>query len=71
MYNFSVAREVAKRIYVGEGLQPPSLSQFSEVYRQILSNSTQAAYWRSLVQGGQVAQVGIYGLQAYGVFKVH
>ncbi|KAF9445449.1 hypothetical protein P691DRAFT_777557 [Macrolepiota fuliginosa MF-IS2] len=70
VYNFSVAREVAKRIYVGEGLQPPSLSQFSEAYRQLWSNATQVAYWRGLVQSGQVAQVGIYGLQAYGIYKI-
>ncbi|KAF5354898.1 hypothetical protein D9756_005301 [Leucocoprinus leucothites] len=70
VYNFSVAREVAKRIYVGEALQPPSLSQFAETYRQIWSNATQVAYWRGIVQSGQVAQVGIYGLQAYGIFKI-
>lgn len=70
VYNFSVAREVVKRIYVGEALHPPSLSQFAEVYRQLWSNATQVAYWRGLIQNGQVAQVGIYGLQAYGIFKV-
>ncbi|KAJ3575114.1 hypothetical protein NP233_g1310 [Leucocoprinus birnbaumii] len=70
VYNFSVAREVVKRIYVGEGLQPPSLSQFAEAYRQIWSNATQVAYWRGIVQSGQVTRVGIYGLQAYGIYKV-
>lgn len=70
VYNFTVAREVVKRIYVSEALAPPSLSQYAEVYRQIWSNVTSPSYWRSLSQNGQIAQVGIYGLQAYGIFKV-
>jgi hypothetical protein len=70
VYNFAVAREVVKRIYVSESLAPPSLSQYAEVYRQVWSNMTNASYWRGLVQNGQVVQVGIYGLQAYGIFKV-
>ncbi|KXN90578.1 ATP synthase subunit g, mitochondrial [Leucoagaricus sp. SymC.cos] len=70
VYNFSVAREVVKRIYIGEALQPPSLSRFAEAYRQIWSNAIQAAYWRGLVQSGRVTQFGIYGLQAYGIFKI-
>ncbi|KAF7768380.1 hypothetical protein Agabi119p4_7623 [Agaricus bisporus var. burnettii] len=70
VYNFTVAREVVKRIYVSEALSPPAFSQYAEVYRQIWSNVTHASYWRGLTQNGQFAQVGIYGLQAYGIFKI-
>lgn len=70
VYNFTVAREVVKRIYVSEALSPPAFSQYAEVYRQIWSNVIHASYWRGLTQNGQFAQVGIYGLQAYGIFKV-
>jgi len=70
VYNFSVIREVAKRVYHGEALQPPSLSQFTEAYCQIWNNVTQASYWRGIVQNRQVFQLGFYGLQAYGIFTV-
>ncbi|KAJ2921586.1 hypothetical protein H1R20_g15508, partial [Candolleomyces eurysporus] len=69
-YNLAVAKEVVKHVYHAERLQPPSLSTFKEVYQSLWSQVTNPAALRSFAQSGQVAQVGIYGLQAYGLFKI-
>lgn len=69
-YNLAVAKELAKQIYVAEALQPPTVAAFKAAYASIWSQATSPAALRALAQSGQVAQVGIYGLQAYGIFKV-
>lgn len=70
VYNLAVARELAKQIYVAERLAPPSLDAFRAAYASLWTQITSPAAIRQLAGSGQVAQVGIYGLQAYGVFKV-
>ena len=69
-YNFAVFREVLKHVYIAERLQPPSLSTFQSVYATLWSRARSPQYWRDLVQSGDLAKVGIYALEAYGIFKV-
>lgn len=70
-YNFSVAREVLKHIYVAERLQPPtSASQVTAAYKAIWKNATSPAYWRSIAKSGEWAQLGVYAVEAYGIYKV-
>ena len=70
LYNFAVTREVIKQIYIREGLQPPSLSTIRSAYASLWSQITTPGLLRNLIQSGQVGRVGVYGLQAYGIFKV-
>ena len=70
VYNFSVVREIAKQIYVAERLAPPNLAAVKAAYCSLWSQIAAPGALRTLAQSGQVAQVGIYGLQAYGIFKI-
>lgn len=70
MYNFSVAREFLKHIYVAERLQPPSLSTVQSAYSTIWSRASSPAYWKEIFRTGEYAKLGIYAVEAYGIFKV-
>lgn len=70
MYNYQVAREFLKQIYVAERLQPPSLSTVQSVYKSLWANATSPAYIRELVSSGAYLKVGVYAVEAYGIFKV-
>ncbi|KAF8992740.1 mitochondrial ATP synthase g subunit-domain-containing protein [Cyathus striatus] len=70
VYNLAVAREVAKLIYRSESLQPPSIAAVRAAYESIWAQVRNPAAVRGLLQSGEIAQVGIYGLQAYGIFKI-
>jgi hypothetical protein len=70
VYNFQVAREFLKQVYVAERLQPPSLSTVRSVYSTLWANATSPAYLKELVSSGGYAKVGIYAVEAYGIFKV-
>ena len=71
VYNFQVAREVLKRIYIAERLQPPSLSTFQSTYSALWARASNPTYWtRDFFRNGDIYKVGIYGLEAYGIFKV-
>lgn len=63
-------RELLKQIYVAERLQPPSMSAVQSAYSTIWSRASNPAYLRDLVSSGDYAKVGIYALEAYGIFKV-
>ena len=69
-YNFSVFREVLKQVYVAERLQPPPINAFSSVYSSLWSRARSPQYWRELLQSGDLAKLGIYAAEAYGIFKV-
>ncbi len=69
-YNFAVFREVLKQVYVAERLQPPSLSAFSSVYSSLWARATNPEYYRELLRSGDMTKVGIYALEAYGIYKV-
>ncbi|KAI0350423.1 hypothetical protein OH77DRAFT_1413092 [Trametes cingulata] len=70
LYNFAVFREVLKQVYVAERLQPPPLSAFSSVYSSLWSRARNPQYWRELVRSGDLTKVGIYAVEAYGIFKI-
>ena len=70
LYNLAVTREIIKQVYIREGLQPPSLFAIRSAYASIWSQITSPGLVRNLIQSGQFGRVGVYGLQAYGIFKV-
>ncbi|KAI0656372.1 mitochondrial ATP synthase g subunit-domain-containing protein [Cubamyces menziesii] len=69
-YNFAVFREVLKQVYVAERLQPPPLSAFASVYSTLWARARNPQYWRELARSGDLTKVGIYALEAYGIFKI-
>ncbi|KAH0588720.1 hypothetical protein J132_06272 [Termitomyces sp. J132] len=69
-YNLAVTREIVKQIYRAEGLSPPSLSTIQTAYKTIWDSVTNVAYLRQIAGNGDLARVGVYALEAYGIFKV-
>ena len=59
-----------KHIYVAERLQVPSVAEFKSAYSLFAQRATNPAYLRGLFSSGEWATVGIYGLEAYGIYKV-
>jgi len=71
MYNLEVARELLKQIYIAENLKPPrSMSTLVEAYTNIFNHARKADYWRGVLRSGDWAKLGIYALEAYGIFKI-
>jgi len=70
LYNLSVTKELFKQIYVKEGLQPPSLDAYRSAYTSIWTQVKNPRFIGDVVRSGDLGRVGIYGLQAYGIFKV-
>jgi len=70
LYNLSVTKELFKQIYVKEGLQPPSLEAYRSAYTSLWTQVKNPGFVRDVVRSGDLGRVGIYGLQAYGIFKV-
>ena len=70
-YNLSVAREVLKYVYAAERLQPPtSLGAVLGTYSTLWARARSVGYWREVVRSGEYARLGVYALEAYGIFKV-
>ena len=70
-YNLSVAREFLKQVYLAERLQPPTNPQtWSTAYTTLAQRAQNPSYWRGIFKSGEWAKVGIYALEAYGIFKV-
>ena len=71
LYNLSVARAVLKQVYIAEALQPPtSLATIRSAYTTLWARASNLGYWRELAQNGELAKVGVYAVEAYGIFKV-
>ena len=71
VYNFQVAREVLKQIYVAERLQLPSASAVQNAYGALWSRAINPSFWtRDLWSNGNLAKILVYGLEGYGIFKV-
>ncbi|KAG6831729.1 hypothetical protein H0H87_004280 [Tephrocybe sp. NHM501043] len=70
LYNLSVTREVLKQIYRTEGLAPPSLNTIQTTYQTIWRQVTNVGYLREIAGNGQLARVGVYAVEAYGIFKI-
>ncbi|EST06414.1 ATPase, F0 complex, subunit G, mitochondrial [Kalmanozyma brasiliensis GHG001] len=70
-YNLSVASNIAKQVYVAEALAPPtSVNSITSAYRQIYTHATDKAFWAKLLTKGDWKRVGIYALEAYGIFTI-
>ena len=71
LYNLSVGRELLKQVYIAERLQPPTnISTIKSAYSTLWSRASNPAYWKDITRSGEIAKVGIYALEAYGIFKV-
>ena len=71
MYNLSVARELLKQVYVAERLAPPtSLSTITSAYQTLWARASNPGYWREILKNGEWQRVGVYAVEAYGIFKV-
>ncbi|KAI0245503.1 hypothetical protein BJV78DRAFT_371218 [Lactifluus subvellereus] len=70
-YNFAVAREVLKQVYTAERLQPPtSLGSVLGTYATLWGRARSVGYWREVVKSGEWGRLGVYAVEAYGIFKV-
>jgi F-type H+-transporting ATPase subunit g len=71
MYELAVARELFKQVYVAERLAPPtSFAEVKTAYSTIFERLRHFSYWREILRSGEWAKIGIYALEAYGIFKV-
>ena len=71
LYNLSVGRELLKQVYIAERLQPPTnFSTIKSAYSTLWSRASNPAYWKDITSSGEITKVGIYALEAYGIFKV-
>jgi len=70
-YNLAVAREVVKRVYIAEKLAPPtSFHTIRTAYETIWNRAKDFTYWRSAINTGEWQKLALYGLEAYGIFKI-
>ncbi|KAJ7158480.1 hypothetical protein C8R46DRAFT_1178018 [Mycena filopes] len=69
-YNFAVARELAKQVYRAELQFPKDAGAFRTAYETLYQRAIDPAYWRGIMQSGEIARVGIYAVEAYGIFKI-
>jgi F-type H+-transporting ATPase subunit g len=66
-----VTREILKHIYTAERLQPPtSLGAVLGTYSTLWARARSIGYWRDVVRSGEYARLGVYAIEAYGIFKV-
>ncbi|TFL01314.1 mitochondrial ATP synthase g subunit-domain-containing protein [Pterulicium gracile] len=70
LYNLTVARELFKQVYVAELKPPTSVAQVKSVYQDAWKQAGSRAFWRDTFSKGDLSRLGIYGLQAYGLFKI-
>ncbi|KAF7374616.1 hypothetical protein MSAN_00346200 [Mycena sanguinolenta] len=70
MYNMAVFREICKQVYHAELQFPSSASTWRTAYETLYKRATDPAYWRGIVQSGEITKVGIYAVEAYGIFKI-
>ena len=66
-----MAREVLKHVYTAERLQPPtSFGAVLGTYSTLWARARSIGYWRDVVRSGEYARLGVYAIEAYGIFKV-
>ena len=71
VYNLAVARELLKQVYLAENLRPPtSLDVVLGAYKSAFNAARNPAWWRETLRSGYWAKLGIYALEAYGIFKI-
>ena len=66
-----MTREILKHVYTAERLQPPtSLGAVLGTYSTLWARARSIGYWRDVVRTGEYARLGVYAVEAYGIFKV-
>jgi F-type H+-transporting ATPase subunit g len=71
LYQLSVARELAKQVYIAENLAPPrSFGAVADAYKSAFATVSSPLFWRTVIESGLWAKVGIYALEAYTIFKI-
>ncbi|KAJ7928747.1 mitochondrial ATP synthase g subunit-domain-containing protein [Mycena leptocephala] len=70
LYNVAVAREIVKQVYHAELQFPKDAATWRTAYETLYKRATDASYWRSIMDNGDIAKVGIYAVEAYGIFKI-
>ncbi|THV03092.1 hypothetical protein K435DRAFT_748324 [Dendrothele bispora CBS 962.96] len=70
VYNLSVFRELCKQIYRAEGLSPPSVATVRSAYETMWSKASTREFWQGAVRTGEIAKIGVYAVEAYGIFKI-
>jgi F-type H+-transporting ATPase subunit g len=66
-----VAREFLKQVYIRESLAPPkSVSEVQTAYKSLWEQASNAQWWKTTLENGQWKKVGIYALEAYGIFHI-
>ncbi|KAK7443783.1 hypothetical protein VKT23_015564 [Stygiomarasmius scandens] len=70
VYNLSVFREICKQIYRAEGLAPPSVATVRSAYETMWSRASSREFWQGAVRTGEIARIGVYAVEAYGIFKI-
>ncbi|KAF5335015.1 hypothetical protein D9758_016185 [Tetrapyrgos nigripes] len=69
-YNLSVFREICKYIYRSENLSPPSIFTIRSAYETLWARAINREYWSGAVGSGEIARIGVYAVEAYGIFKI-
>ncbi|KAH9810583.1 mitochondrial ATP synthase g subunit-domain-containing protein [Melampsora americana] len=69
-YNLIFTKEILKQVYLKENLNPPNLNQIKLTYLQFFQNSTSLTFWKSLIDSGEYKRIGIYTLEAIGIFSI-
>ncbi|CAK5269720.1 unnamed protein product [Mycena citricolor] len=70
-YNFAVFREIVKQVYRAELTPPKDLATVRAAYETLYKRAIDPTYWRGIIQSGEIARVGLYAAEAYGIYKVH
>ncbi|CDZ96617.1 Mitochondrial F1F0-ATP synthase, subunit g/ATP20 [Phaffia rhodozyma] len=71
IYNIRVAGELAKQVYIGQKLAPPtSVGEVTSAWANAVGKATDKNYWFGISKNGQWTTLGLYGLQAYGLFSI-
>ncbi|ORY82606.1 mitochondrial ATP synthase g subunit-domain-containing protein [Protomyces lactucae-debilis] len=76
VYYAKVVGQLAKQVYLKEGMAPPSMAQFEQVAKNIVSNGTSPKGLSSLVgqlrglKTGEMIKLGADGLVIYGFFCI-
>ncbi|CAK5268291.1 unnamed protein product [Mycena citricolor] len=70
-YNFAVFREIVKQVYRAELTPPKDLATVRAAYETLYKRAIDPTYWRGIIQSGEIARVGVYAAEAYGIYKVH
>jgi F-type H+-transporting ATPase subunit g len=64
-------KELLKQVYIKESLAPPkSLSEITQAYRVLWEQASSVQWWRNALESGEWQKVGIYALEAYGIFHI-